>query len=88
MVMLRPATKEASRTAWVAPPNVRLLHVPASTLTLGLQRMFFGVRFHPSMKPSVAKESFGERRRTRREGRVGTMLCKELGSSEVAVTGG
>ena len=39
------------------------------------------------MKPSVAKESFGERRRTRREGRVGTMLCKELGSSEVAVTG-
>ena len=30
------------------------------------------------MKPSVAKESLGETRRTRREGReMGTILCKE-----------
>ena len=88
MVMLRPATREASRTAWVAPPKVRFLQVPASTLTLGLQRMLFGVRFHPDMKPSVAKESLGERRRSRREGRVGmTMLCREWGCSELGQAG-
>ena len=83
MVMLRPATREASRTAWVAPPKVRLLQVPGSTVTLGLQRMFFGVRCHPMML-SVAKESLGERKRTRMEGRVGaTMLCRDWACSEL-----
>ena len=87
MVMLRPACKEASRTAWVAPPKVRFLQVPPSTLTLGLQRMLFGVRCHPDMKLSVAKESLGERRRRRMEGRVGTMLCEEWGCSELGEPG-
>ena len=88
MVMLSPAVAYASTIAWVAPPKVRLLQVPASRVTLGLQRMLFGVRCHPDMMLSVAKESLGERKRTRMEGRVGaTMLCRDWGCSELGRTG-
>ena len=70
----------------MAPPNVRFLQVPASTVTLGLHRMCFGVRCHPDMKLSVAKESWGERSRRKKEERLGrSMLCREWGCSELGL---